>query len=51
MDSTPIFFQCSHRTQGNLLFCLLKCLPTQKLEIKPCRACRMCEKDPYIIKL
>ncbi len=60
MDSTPIFFQCSHRTQGNSQSAMNTFLQgvrseggdghvyrLNKLEIKPCRACRMCEKDPH----
>ncbi|MDD4731207.1 MAG: flavodoxin family protein [Desulfovibrio sp.] len=57
--SNPILFQCSHRAQGNSnnavdLFLQgirdaggdADTVLLRKVEIKPCRACRVCEKDP-----
>ena len=59
MEPTPIFFQCSHRKQGNTTQAVTTFLGgvraeggdghvyhVKKLDIQPCRACRMCEKDP-----
>ncbi|SKA73666.1 Multimeric flavodoxin WrbA [Paucidesulfovibrio gracilis DSM 16080] len=57
--SNPIVFQCSHRAQGNSNNAMNLFLEgvreaggeadtvlLRKVEIKPCRACRVCEKDP-----
>ncbi|MGE4506497.1 MAG: flavodoxin family protein, partial [Desulfovibrionaceae bacterium] len=59
MDQTPILFQCSHRNQGNSNSAVASfssgmraeggeghVYSLRKLDIKPCRACGMCAKDP-----
>lgn len=56
--SNPLLFQCSHRAQGNsnnaVNFFLegvreaggeAETIYVRKMEFKPCRACRLCEKD------
>ncbi|MEF2145525.1 MAG: flavodoxin family protein [Desulfovibrionaceae bacterium] len=56
--SNPILFQCSHRAQGNSNNAVNLFLEgvqdaggeadtvyIRKMEFKPCRACRLCEKD------